>query len=298
MLQQDQSIIIGYFYTILTKNISGTGQDWLDKSLKKLSENRIEKDLFTSFSLAPRFVGKAPLQLTGEDLEKAKKITPGFDAAKLTTDQAARILIILSYYNNDAVSFKNTLEKIFNTADIQELVSLYAALPILPHPEDFTARASEGVRTNMTVVFDTIALNNPFPSEYLNDDAWNQMVLKAVFINRPLYKIYGFDKRRNAELARMLSDFAHERWAAGRKVPPELWRATGPFLEVKLLNDIQKLLHSEEKWDKEAGTLACYESQNQQPKSLLSKVPEIKSRIDSGNLTWDILGQEIEKNQT
>lgn len=297
MLQQDQSIIKGYIYTILTKNISGTAQNWLDKNIKSITENRKEKDLFTMFSMAPRFVGKNSLTLDDEDLKKAENIKPGFDPGKLTTDQAARILIILSYYNNDPEDFKQTLEKIFNTADIQELVSLYAALPLLPNPEDFTARTSEGIRTNMTVVFDTIALNNPYPAQYLNDEAWNQMVLKAVFIDRPLYKIYGFDKRRNAELARMLSDFAHERWAAGRKVPPELWRAAGPFLEGRLLKDIEKLLNSEDRFDKEAGALACYESDNQQAKTLLSNVPEQKTLIESQKLTWESLGRELEKNK-
>ena len=55
------------------------------------------------------------------------------------------------------------------------------------------------------------------------------MILKAIFIERPLYKIYGLDKRMNKPLAEMLVAYVNERWAAGRDVTPELWRLVVPF---------------------------------------------------------------------
>jgi hypothetical protein len=58
-------------------------------------------------------------------------------------------------------------------------------------------------------------------------------VLKCLFTGVPLDAIAGLARRArgDAELARMLGDFAHERTAAGRPVPADLHRAldlTGP----------------------------------------------------------------------
>ena len=57
------------------------------------------------------------------------------------------------------------------------------------------------------------------------------MVLKALFVGSELGPIAGLDDRANPELARILIDYARERWAAGRPVTPELWRPVMPFAD-------------------------------------------------------------------
>ena len=89
-------------------------------------------------------------------------------------------------------------------------------LKALPYPDELTARAAEGIRTNITDVFNAVALRNPFPADFFDDDAWNQVILKTLFVGSPVYLIQGVDKRRNEPLARMLVEYAHERWSAGR----------------------------------------------------------------------------------
>ena len=81
----------------------------------------------------------------------------------------------------------------------------------------------------MQPVFEAVAHANPYPAEQFSETQWNQMVLKALFVGSTLAPIQGLDERRNADLAGMLIDYAHERWAAGRPVSPELWRCVGPF---------------------------------------------------------------------
>ena len=100
---------------------------------------------------------------------------------------------------------------------------------MLPDPEQFQLRAAEGIRTNMTSVFNAVALNNPYPAEYLNDLAWNQMVLKALFVGSPLDLIYGLQRRNNQQLTQMLIDYARERLAANRTVSSQLWELVMPF---------------------------------------------------------------------
>ena len=51
---------------------------------------------------------------------------------------------------------------------------------------------------------------------------FNQLVMKAIFIEAPVARIEGLAARRNADLARMARDYASERRAASRTVPPEL----------------------------------------------------------------------------
>jgi hypothetical protein len=52
------------------------------------------------------------------------------------------------------------------------------------------------------------------------------MVLKALFNGVALARIAGLGARANASLARMATDYAAERRAAGRSVPSDLALAT------------------------------------------------------------------------
>ena len=144
-------------------------------------------------------------------------------------DQVGRTLLILSFTYEDQDRYVATLDKIFAAADVGEAIALYQSLPLLPYPERFRLRAAEGIRSNITSVFNAVALYNPYPATYLDDLAWNQMVLKALFIGSPLEPIYGLEKRNNHQLSQMLIDYARERLAAKRPVNPELWLLVAPF---------------------------------------------------------------------
>ncbi len=103
-------------------------------------------------------------------------------------------------------------------------------------------RCTEGVRSNMTDVFRAVAHRNPYPSEFLPDPAWNQLVLKALFVEIGLEPIVCLDERANPALARMLCDFARERRAAKRPVPAELWRCVGPHADEAGVRDLERAL--------------------------------------------------------
>lgn len=216
----------------------------------------------------------------------------GYSPADYTAVQAARTFLALHIPQHDTERFLNVLNTLFSTGEVTELVALYAALPLFPHPELLKERAAEGIRTSMTVVFDAVALNNPYPADFLENDAWNQMVLKAVFLERPLYKIYGLDKRANKELAKMLSDFAHERWAASRYVTPELWRSVGPFLDERLIRDIEYILERGSDLEKQAAALAVKSSNFLKGRELLFSIPELKASIENNEFDWHTVAQK------
>ncbi len=267
--------------------------EWINQQENKLQKNFQLRSFYLSFSSASRFIGKNRVPLSEKQLIEANRVRKGFQPQYWNLLQWVRTYLLLMLPYEDAQSFGINLTRLHETADIDEQVTLYGALPLLPYPEEMSKRAAEGIRTNITDVFDAIALNNPYPADYLNQAAWNQMVLKAVFMQRPLYRIYGAYERVNAELAGMLIDFAHERWAAHRKVIPELWKFVGPFLDRSSLTDIEKVINGDP-LEKEAGLLACYQSKLPEAQELLNQYPQIKENIESGKLDWIIIGKKNE----
>lgn len=201
---------------------------WLEGKQAEIKRNAEEKTLFIAFSKASRYL-EQKLELSTEELQAADEIIPGWNPTNWTVTQAGRTWLILAFPHEDKYKYVATLDKIFAAADVKEAIALYQSLPLLPHPEEFELRAAEGIRSNIISVFNAIALFNPYPAKYLDDLAWNQMVLKALFVGSPLVPIYGLKQRNNEQLSQMLIDYARERLAAKRKVNPQLWQLAAPF---------------------------------------------------------------------
>lgn len=293
--QVDILQVTAFLKIIIQERVNNKELNWINQQEKKLQNHFQLRSFYLAFSSAPRFISKKTLFLTEEELSKADLLRKGFQPERWNLLQCVRTYLMLMLPVGDAESYAATLTKLFETADMEELATLHASLLLLPYPDFLTKRATEGLRTNITDVFDAIALHNPFPSDYLNEDAWNQMILKAVFMQRPLYRIYGGDKRANPELARMLVDFAHERWAANRQVSPELWRFVGPFLNKNYLTDIEKVLKGNS-LEIEAGLMACTFSKQPKGEQLLNQFPDIKKDIENGRLNWNMIGIKNENN--
>ncbi len=54
----------------------------------------------------------------------------------------------------------------------------------------------------------------------------------------------------------MLCDYAHERWAAGRPVSPELWRCVGPHATGAMLQDLERVLKKGTEPERKAAALS------------------------------------------
>lgn len=187
-----------------------------------------------------RFIGKDNLQLEETDLQELANQNIGWFPQYWTIDRAVRIWLLLSL-NLDNQQYLAVIKQLLNTADVRELTALYQALPFLPNPERYYHIATEGVRSNMTDVFNAIALDNFYPAAYFDELAWNQMILKALFVGSPLAKIQGLEQRANVTLATMLIDYARERVSANRSVSPELWQIVSRFADTAFLADWEKL---------------------------------------------------------
>lgn len=224
----------------LTQRMAPDGLAWLNQKRQQTVETDSDRVFFTAFSAVPRYAGKEALQLTSWDLQAAEAVRSGWSPGHWSVDQAARSLLLLTL-PQDVEVYLHRLDRLFVTADVGELVALYQALPLFPEPEHHRLRAAEGIRSNMTAVFNAVALHNPYPAEWLDTPAWNQMVLKALFVGSPLSLIQGLDRRTNPELARMLVDYAQERQAANRSVSSELWQLVDKCTSIHLSNESTKI---------------------------------------------------------
>lgn len=282
----DLSSITDLIHHWLSQYVANESLTWLDQKTKQIAGGATTRTFFTAFSAVPRYTGKTKLELTPEDLQAARTLRPGWFPGDWSVDQLARTLIVLALPHDNPEKYLQTLGQVFTTADVGELVALYQTLPLLPYPEIHRNQAAEGVRSNITAVFKAVALQNPYPADYFDNIAWNQMILKAIFVGSPLYLIQGLDRRANPELAQMLTNYAHERWAAKRSVTPELWRPVGRFADTKILADLEKVLQEPDLVQEEAAALACSQCPLPQAQELLARYPELQLAITQGSLTW------------
>lgn len=261
---------------------------WLDAQLASLQGDPSDAALDVALGMAPRKLGKAALALSDADLAAAGKALPGWDPRGWSVTDAARILLLGSLPRTGR-PFAERFRALCRTADAAELVTLYRGLPLYPDPASLEEQAGEGLRSNMRGVFDAIAHRNPYPQAYFDQHRWNHMVLKALFIGSPLAPIQGLDARANPELARIMCDFAHERWAAGRPVPFEIWRCVGPFAEGPALDDLARVLAGGEALERRAAALALAASPDRRAAQLLQAAPGLAGEIAGRRLSWATL---------
>ncbi len=278
--------VIAILRTWVARRSTAAGQHWFDEQVAKLSSSPTEKDVYLALGYATRRLGKQDLDLSQEDLAIAQAVRPGWIPSDWSVDQASRVAFVLASFNGDDANFKARIEQLFRTADIGELIAFYRALPLYPAPKLHLARAREGARSGMQPIFEAVAHRNPYPREEFDENAWNHMVLKALFIGSKLDPVQGLDERANPQLMRMLCDYAHERWAAGRPVSPELWRCVGRFADDAALTDLGRVLETGSLAERQAAALALTASTSSRAGHLLAGVPELARGALAGKPDW------------
>jgi hypothetical protein len=276
----------------LDRQLHGEVRDWLHQQRADVAAGAGDRSLFLAISFVQRRLGKADLALEAADLEAANAARPGWNPADWSIDQAARILLLLEG-GGKGEAFAGRLKKLMATSDIAETITFLRGLPLYPDPTLHLARAREGARSSMRPVFEAVAHNNPYPVEQFDQNAWNHMVLKALFVDSTLHPIQGLEERANAELAAMLRDYAHERWAAGRPVTPELWRCVGRFADADALADLEKVLATGTARERQGAALALAACPKAEAKALLAAAPDLAASIADGTLTWQALDQQL-----
>ncbi|MFF9363945.1 EboA domain-containing protein [Streptomyces griseoluteus] len=129
----------------------------------------------------------------------------------------ARILILQAAHPTPA-----DLTRLYDRGTADERRAVLQALPhLVPGPEALPL-VEDALRTNDTRLL-TAALG-PYAARHLSAHLWRHAILKCLFTGVPVAGVAQLAARAHgdAELARMLADFAAERVAAGRPVPDDL----------------------------------------------------------------------------
>ena len=199
---------------------SGEAARWLREALKE-AQSGPQARLLALYTEASMRLGRLPLAAQGgEDSSAAPE---GLALDRWTLEDAARATFLLARADSTPrETFLTDAQACYEMGDAREQQSWLRAVVLLPGPERFLPLVVDACRTNILPVFEAVACENPYPSRYFPDQNFNQVVMKALFNGVRLDRIVGLAARANAELARMATDFAAERRAAGRPVPADI----------------------------------------------------------------------------
>ncbi|WP_435858899.1 EboA domain-containing protein [Streptomyces pathocidini] len=130
---------------------------------------------------------------------------------------AARILLL-----HAAGADAATVERLYAHGSGAERRAVLFALPCLELGAEAVPLVEDALRANDTRLI--AAAVGPYAARHLDAHAWRHAVLKCLFTGVPTAAVAGLEDRArgDTELARMLTDFAAERTAAGRPVPADL----------------------------------------------------------------------------
>ncbi len=161
----------------------------------------------THFPAAAREVGRSTGSTTDPGEIRIEDVTRG------------RMLDALALALDDTSALSEEVHALYRFGDADERRAVLRSLHRLDLGDSAADLVHDGLRTNDPRL--VAAALGPYGATVLDPPAWRQGVLKCLFTGVPLDLVSGYPDRTDAELVRMVADYADERRAAGRSVPPD-----------------------------------------------------------------------------
>jgi hypothetical protein len=210
--------------TLLGAAHDGRDADWMRSTLAAVGASPDHPAVARPYAAAARRLRACDAAPTPEQNQALERHGLGALARRGSVAMFRGLLLLVACRCAADDARAGLVDRVFRTADSDERVALLAVLSTLPGASAYVATAVEACRSNVRDVFEAIACENDFPARHFSDEAFNQMVMKAVFSGISLARIRGLAGRMNSELERMARDYRAERRAAGREVPADLAR--------------------------------------------------------------------------
>ncbi len=274
----------GQLFAIINHHLIKENSQWLSSKIDVIVRGKSARELYLCYSILGAKINTEKTDFL--NIIKDDSLKAYLETKKANLLEVSRIYLLIAVLEADEDFFVEKVKNIIQVADTGEIETFLKFLILLPNPENYKFAAVEALRTNISNVFDAITLNNPYPAKYFNTQQWNQMYLKAAFMERNLLDILGVEERANKDLTRIISDYAHERWAASRTIDPFFWRPVSKFIEGVLLDDMKHLFQSDNLAENRAAALCCALSDKKEAKDLLEQYQELKNQVESKKITW------------
>lgn len=196
----------------LDARLDDDARAWLDQAREELRTDPTR--IRMQFPSVGRKVGRGPLD-AGTSTE---------DFFAWTVDDAARTLLLDTLGEH----VHEELDGLYRHGDAAERRAVIRALPFLEIDDTVgVAFVDDALRTNDLRLI--AAALGPYAVRRLDDHALAHAALKCVFVDLPLGRVEGLLERTTPELSRMLGAYVHERVAAGRSVPDDVWPVIDRF---------------------------------------------------------------------
>ncbi|WP_432710041.1 EboA domain-containing protein [Pedobacter sp.] len=209
---------------VLKRNLKADAFLSLESKLDAIRTEARSFPLRMLFAQVPRLTGKQIVFLEAKELAVISSFLPENTFHGWTLERLCRVWVLLQISQADKICYLKMINDLFESAEMNEQVALYSALPFLIYPEEWIFRCEEGIRSNIGLILEAIMYYNPYPAHYLSEAAWNQMILKAFFTDKNVNHIIGLHERTNARLTASLKDYIAERLAAHRTVNDEIYK--------------------------------------------------------------------------
>lgn len=219
--------VLDWLRAALSERVDERALGWYGEACAEVAGGCDDLRFAGLISIASRHARRRAALLGPAELERAAELVEGWNPERWSLLDLLRVGLVLSRPDLEQESAPRAICGAIQFGDVGELCALYRAFAFLPRPADYVWQAGEGCRSNMNDVFEAIACDNPFPAAHFDEVAWRALVVKAIFIGAPLWRVHGLDGRLSEELALVALDLADERRSAGRPVQPELWACLG-----------------------------------------------------------------------
>jgi len=232
----------------VTPHVSHSEWQWLVNQLDRITVDPQPSLVARVFTAIPRNLKSADrnLRVSLPEAERLGRNGLPLLIADWSLIRLIRVWTLMQIPPSEENTYVQLIERLFTYGEMEELVALYSALPAYHFPKAWHQRCTEGIRSNMAPVRDAVILKNAYPSAYLNEGEWNQLVLKAFFTDTSIGDIVGLDGRNNERLAQALVDYAYELHAAKRPINPVLWALVAPYMDIRAYSLMESIIRTSE----------------------------------------------------
>ncbi|MFF9073235.1 EboA domain-containing protein [Streptomyces sp. NPDC014646] len=193
----------------LGARLGGAARAWLDEALAEAEHAAAHED------------AEQPVGPYGAPPWELRYAAAGRNCGPEHADSVRALLLV------EAHAALPVVTRLYEQGTAAERRAVLRALHLLDLGPTALPLVEDALRTNDTRLI--AAAVGPYAATHLDAHNWRHAVLKCLFTGVPVDAVarLGRRSRGDAELARMLGDFAAERIAAGRDVPAGLTRVLG-----------------------------------------------------------------------